>query len=144
MADINPHDPMTNNQLLYSITELEMRQIQQDCAYPDQESCDGCPLADGEDNTRASGMGCNFIGANRLIDEIMERSHPAPSPDVEMLQRLDAHVTKWMKEVHDPETASKAREKLFEAIRAERDPHLDYVDWDSIEAAYMRTGGEPR
>ena len=65
---------MTNNQPLYSITELEMRQIQQDCAYPDSESCDGCPLADGEDNTRASGLGCNFIGANQLIDEIMERS----------------------------------------------------------------------
>ena len=40
--------------------------------------------------------------------------------------------------------SAQARKELFEAIKAERDPHLDYVDWDSIEAAYTRTGGEPR
>jgi hypothetical protein len=76
---ITGREPMTP-QPLFTITELEMRQIQQDCAYPNSESCDGCPFADGEDTTRASGLGCNFIGANRLIDEIMERSRPAPSP----------------------------------------------------------------
>ena len=57
----------------------------------------------------------------------------------------DCHYCAKCIESERAEAAAQAREKLFEAIRAERDPHLDYVDWDSIEAAYMRTeGGEPR
>ena len=62
---------------------------------------------------------------------IYDADHPEgiPFPDYINAQRSEA--------------AAQAREKLFEAIRAERDPHLDYVDWDSIEAAYIRTGGEP-
>jgi len=65
-------------------------------------------------------------------------SRPAPSPCVQCLEEDRVSMME-----HDAAIAAQARDKLFEAIRAERDPHLDYVDWDSIEAAYIRTGGEP-
>jgi hypothetical protein len=70
--------PHCSQEPRYLVTALELDQIKNDCAYPERESCDGCPLADGEDETRASGFGCNFKGANVLMDEILAHSHPSP------------------------------------------------------------------
>lgn len=71
---------------LYLVTERELNQIKNDCAYPESESCVGCPLADGEDDTRASGMGCNFKGANALMDEVLSRPAQQAQPT-----RYDQH-----------------------------------------------------
>ena len=30
------------------------------------------------------------------------------------------------------------REKIYALIKAERDPSLEYVDWDSVEAVFIR------
>ena len=71
------------------------------------------------------------VSANYV--EAMVLSRPAPSPDcMKCTKTADGYC------LGKEEGAAQAREKLFEAIRAERDPSLDYVDWDSIEAAYSR------
>ena len=49
----------------YSITELEMRQIQNDCKYPDRTDCEECSEVDLD-------IGCKF-SANILVDEIIAR-----------------------------------------------------------------------
>jgi hypothetical protein len=54
-----------NNEPFYPVTELEMRQIQNDCRYPERDGCDGCPSENDD-------IGCDF-GANILIDEILTR-----------------------------------------------------------------------
>jgi hypothetical protein len=82
-------------------------------------------------------------------------SRPAPSPETKQpkcddcLFRFQCTLLYFppcerMARQDEQQAAAQAREKLFEAIRAERDPHQDYVDWDSIEAAYNRTGGDER
>lgn len=65
---------------MYLVSERELDQIKNDCAYPETESCIGCPLADGKDNTRASGLGCKFIGANALMEEVLSRPAQQPQP----------------------------------------------------------------
>ena len=95
--------------------------------------------------------------AQKTIFEIlannMRRSRPAPSPEELREAYQNGYIDGQAKaaienerciEGHRKEASAQARKELFEAIKAERDPHLDYVDWDSIEAAYSRTGGEPR
>lgn len=71
----------------YLVTKKELDMIKNDCAHPEVNSCDGCEYADGEDLTRASGLGCNFIGANLLMDEVLER---------QLLQKHDAEIRKEM------------------------------------------------
>jgi hypothetical protein len=53
----------------YSVTEDELTQIKNDCYYPSVLSCDDCEFEDDH-------IGCNWKGANRLEDEILERVDP--------------------------------------------------------------------
>lgn len=65
----------------YSVTKEELDMIKNNCAYPESQFCDGCEYADGEDPERASGLGCNFIGANALMDEVLTRKQPSAEHD---------------------------------------------------------------
>jgi hypothetical protein len=65
----------------YSVTKEELDMIKNNCAYPESQFCDGCEYADGEDPERASGLGCNFIGANALMDEVLTRKQPSADHD---------------------------------------------------------------
>ena len=100
-------------------------------------------MDDALENLMASEMH-RKIAISDYIKEISSlRSRPAPAPDGDFDISETTPWTNWLNR-HDTAISAQAREKLFAAIKAERDPHLDYVDWDSIEAAYNRTGGEPR
>jgi len=57
----------------FLVTKEELDQIKNDCLYPLRESCDGCDCAEDIDGSRASGVGCSFIGANALMDKVMKR-----------------------------------------------------------------------
>ncbi len=57
----------------FLVTEGELDQIKNDCAFPETLNCDGCEYAGDFDSTKASGVGCMFKGANVLIDEVMKR-----------------------------------------------------------------------
>jgi len=62
---------MTSNPC-YPVTELELRQIQNDCKYPHTINCDGCDCFDKD-------VFCTF-SANILIDDIKKRFiEPAPT-----------------------------------------------------------------
>jgi hypothetical protein len=61
----------------FLVTRKELDLIKNDCAYPERQFCDGCEYADGEDDTRASGLGCNFEGANAVMDRVLSRPAPA-------------------------------------------------------------------
>jgi hypothetical protein len=71
------HSATSKPEEMYLVTKKELNLIKNDCAYPERQFCDGCEYADGEDNTRASGLGCNFEGANAVMDRVL--SHPAPA-----------------------------------------------------------------
>lgn len=58
---------------MYLVTKKELDMIKNDCAYPTRQFCDCCEYAEGEDPERASGLGCNFIGANALMDIVLTR-----------------------------------------------------------------------
>ena len=77
---------------MYLISESELNQIKNDCAYPDRSDCEGCPLADGEDKTRASGLGCNFKGANILMDEVIARGTAPVCDDTCVYKRFAANM----------------------------------------------------
>ena len=51
----------------YPVTKDELDQIKNDCYYPTVLSCDGCNFEDEQ-------IGCNWKGANVLMDEILERT----------------------------------------------------------------------
>ena len=94
--------------------------------------------------------GCEYAGVEsrkgccEFDDDEMQKifqSRPAPLTENQKMSKELREASKLYR-AGLKDGAAQAREKLFEAIRAERDPHLDYVDWDSIEAAYIRTGGD--
>lgn len=59
----------------FLISREELDQVKNDCAYPEKPYCEGCAYCDeDEDITRASGFGCQFKGANALMDEVL--THP--------------------------------------------------------------------
>ena len=39
--------------------------------------------------------------------------------------------------LHDNTIRKDERERIYKQIKAERDPSLEYVDWDSIEAIFV-------
>ena len=57
----------------YPVTKEELDMIKNDCAHPEADSCDGCEYAGEFDEYRASRVGCNFKGANALMDEVLAR-----------------------------------------------------------------------
>lgn len=50
----------------YPVTKDELDMIKNDCAYPTKLDCEGCDYDD-------SLIGCNFKGANALMDEVLSR-----------------------------------------------------------------------
>jgi predicted Fe-S protein YdhL (DUF1289 family) len=46
-------------------------------------------------------------------------------------------------QAHDTAIRNATIEELYQRIKAERDPSLEYVDWDSIEAVFIRTKEHP-
>ena len=66
----------------YPVTEDELTQIKNDCYYPSVLSCDDCDFADEM-------IGCNWKGANRLEDEVLERPDP-----LEVLETWTQHEFK--------------------------------------------------
>ncbi len=96
--------------------------------------CYGCEFAGAE-----SRKGCCEFDDDEMQKVFQSRPAPLTQNDNGNCLIICRHCGK-VTQVQCAE-AAQARDKLFEAIRAERDPHLDYVDWDSIEAAYMRTEG---
>lgn len=73
VPDIYREKPGKKEEPMYLISESELDQIKNDCLYPERPNCDGCECVDGIDDTRASGLGCNFKGANVLMDEVIAR-----------------------------------------------------------------------
>jgi len=58
-------------QKYYLVTEEELNQIKNDCAFPERFSCeDGCEYWDETDDF----LPCTFKGANALMDEVMKRT----------------------------------------------------------------------
>jgi 3'-phosphoadenosine 5'-phosphosulfate sulfotransferase len=66
---------------------------------------------------------------------IMPRSRPAtpPQPTDDAIPFSD-----WLS-INDAKVRNSTIEELYQRIKAERDPLLEYVDWDSIEAVFIRT-----
>jgi hypothetical protein len=62
--------------IYYLVTKEELNQIKNDCVIPERFACEGCEYADDKDDTHASGLGCNFKGANALMDEVLSRPDP--------------------------------------------------------------------
>lgn len=113
---------------MYLVTKKELDMIKNDCAYPTRQFCDGCEYADGEDPERASGLGCNFIGANALMDIVLTRQQqPRDVVGVEIKQCPHHEIRNGNSYCHceydkEHDAAIKAeaqreeREKLKEAI----------------------------
>jgi len=86
---------------------------------------------------------------------IMPRSRPhtsTPNPceeqgctDTEQCDEICEHSRiyspAWVKE-HDTAIRNSTLDEFYLRIKAERDPSLEYVDWDSIEAVFIRTQQE--
>jgi len=97
--------------------------------------------------------------AQKAIFEIlannMRRSRPhtsTPNPceeqgctDTEQCDEICEHSRiyspAWVKE-HDTAIRNSTLDEFYLRIKAERDPSLEYVDWDSIEAVFIRTQQE--
>lgn len=58
----------------FLVSAEELNEIKNDCAHPEKLYCEGCEYAGDPDDTRASALGCNFKGANALMEEVM--THP--------------------------------------------------------------------
>ena len=50
----------------------------------------------------------------------------------------DCQVCKDARKIHDTVVVISERERIYNLIKAERDPSLEYVDWDSVEAVFIR------
>jgi hypothetical protein len=93
----------TAPELHFLVTKKELSQIKNDCAYPERESCIGCPGAEGVDDTRASGLGCNFMGANLLEMRVLMRpvwQHDAAIEQAareNVLDEIDTWLDSWLK-----------------------------------------------
>ena len=93
----------------FLVTRKELDLIKNDCEYPERQFCDGCEYADGEDDTRASGLGCNFEGANAVMDRVLSRPAPAAEPKFDSTDLLILAHDEWKrreerKRIHDETT----------------------------------------
>jgi len=50
----------------------------------------------------------------------------------------DCQVCTDARRTHDTAIRNATINELYQRIKAERDPSLEYVDWDSIEAVFIR------
>ena len=68
------------------------------------------------------------------------KSHKEDTPYTFFKPSLDCDcdVCKDAREAHDTVVVISERERIYNLIKAERDPSLEYVDWDSVEAVFIR------
>lgn len=71
----------------YPVTETELRQIQNDCKYPDRTDCDYCSEVNAD-------TGCSF-SANILIEDILSRTPHSSQPVPDSTTLMQMAETEW-------------------------------------------------